>query len=246
MSGAAEVVKSNKVITIPVDDFETITEIQMKSAPDSKKLKRLTPKEVLYEGSREIQLPQAEQPMESYYVYGPDGEVAILSTAGEAISLAYEISGTVTGESGAYVWRKDKINTKNQIMAIEASPVTEDKNSLAVCLDTILAYEGIMRNSEYMLTQGKTVQEVLQENLENVQVLDLSGCTLDSVLYYPDREIPVLAMLGDGNAVLIIGFNEKNVVLMNPETDKVYKMGMNDAADWFTENGCHFISYVKK
>lgn len=246
VSGAAEVVKSNKVITIPVDDCETITEIQMKSAPDSKKLKRLTPKEVLYEGSREIQLPQAEQPMESYYVYGPDGEVAILSTAGEAISLAYEISGTVTGESGAYVWRKDKINTKNQIMAIEASPVTEDKNSLAVCLDTILAYEGIMRNSEYMLTQGKTVQEVLQENLENVQVLDLSGCTLDSVLYYPDREIPVLAMLGDGNAVLIIGFNEKNVVLMNPETDKVYKMGMNDAADWFTENGCHFISYVKK
>ena len=246
VSGAAEVVKSNKVITIPVDDFETITEIQMKSAPDSKKLKRLTPKEVLYEGSREIQLPQAEQPMESYYVYGPDGEVTILSTAGEAISLAYEISGTVTGESGAYVWRKDKINTKNQIMAIEASPVTEDKNSLAVCLDTILAYEGIMRNSEYMLTQGKTVQEVLQENLENVQVLDLSGCTLDSVLYYPDREIPVLAMLGDGNAVLIIGFNEKNVVLMNPETDKVYKMGMNDAADWFTENGCHFISYVKK
>ena len=79
-----------------------------------------------------------------------------------------------------------------------------------------------------------------------LQVLDLSGCTLDSVLYYPDREIPVLAMLGDGNAVLIIGFNEKNVVLMNPETDKVYKMGMNDAADWFTENGCHFISYVKK
>ena len=241
VSGAAEVVKSNKVITIPVDDCETITEIQMKSAPDSKKLKRLTPKEVLYEGSREIQLPQAEQPMESYYVYGPDGEVAILSTAGEAISLAYEISGTVTGESGAYVWRKDKINTKNQIMAIEASPVTEDKNSLAVCLDTILAYEGIMRNSEYMLTQGKTVQEVLQENLENVQVLDLSGCTLDSVLYYPDREIPVLAMLGDGNAVLIIGFNEKNVVLMNPETDKVYKMGMNDAADWFTENGLSLI-----
>lgn len=246
VSGAAEVVKSNKVITIPVDDFETITEIQMKSAPDGKKLKRLTPKEVLYEGSREIQLPQAEQPMESYYVYGPDGEVTILSTAGEAISLAYEISGTVTGESGAYVWRKDKINTKNQIMAIEASPVTEDKNSLAVCLDTILAYEGIMRNSEYMLAQGKTVQEVLQENLENVQVLDLSGCTLDSVLYYPDREIPVLALLGDGNAVLVIGFNEKNVVLMNPETDKVYKMGMNDAADWFTENGCHFISYVKR
>ena len=76
----------------------------MKSAPDSKKLKRLTPKEVLYEGSREIQLPQAEQPMESYYVYGPDGEVAILSTAGEAISLAYEISGKMCIRDRPSIW----------------------------------------------------------------------------------------------------------------------------------------------
>ena len=131
-------------------------------------------------------------------------------------------------------------------MAIEGVPVTEEKNSLAVCLDSIFSYEGIMRNSDYLLAQGKTVQEVLEENLENAQVLDLSGCTLDSVLYYPDREIPVLAILGDGSAVLIIGFNETNVVLMNPETGTVYKMGMNDAAQWFEETGCHFLSYVKK
>ena len=103
-----------------------------------------------------------------------------------------------------------------------------------------------MRNSEYLLAQGKTVQEVLEENLDGMQVLDLSGCSLESVLYYPDREIPVLAILGDGNAVLIIGFNEKNVVLMNPEMGSVYKMGMNEAAQWLEETGCHFLSYVKK
>ena len=65
----------------------------------------------------------------------------------------------------------------------------------------MLAYEGVMRNSEYLLEQGETVRQVLEENLENVQVLDLTGCSLESVLYYPDREIPVLAMLNDGNAV---------------------------------------------
>ena len=37
-----------------------------------------------------------------------------------------------------------------------------------------------------------------------------------------------------------------NVVLMNPESGTVYKMGMNDAQTWFEENGNEFLSYVKK
>lgn len=32
---------------------------------------------------------------------------------------------------------------------------------------------------------------------------------------------------------------------MNPEMGSVYKMGMNEAAQWFEETGCHFLSYVK-
>ena len=246
VSGVVDVQRSNKIITIPLEEYKNITEIQMKSDLDGKKLKFLTPKEVLYEGSREIQIPQSQIAEESYYVYSPGGEVTIMSAAGEAINLANDIAGTVMGESGAYIWRRGRLNVKNQIMAIEGVPVTEEKNSLAVCLDSLFSYEGIMRNSEYLLAQGKTVQEVLEENLDGMQVLDLSGCSLESVLYYPDREIPVLAILGDGNAVLIIGFNEKNVVLMNPEMGSVYKMGMNEAAQWFEETGCHFLSYVKK
>ena len=45
--------------------------------------------------------------------------------------------------------------------------------------------------------------DILSENLTERTVLNLQGCTLDMVLYYPDREIPVLALLEDGNAVLI-------------------------------------------
>ena len=89
------------------------------------------------------------------------------------------------------------------------------------------------------------VESNLQQNLENVQVLDLTGCSLTNVLYYPDREIPVLALLEDGNAVLITGFNERNVVLMDPQTGQVTRMGLNDAAAWFEENGNMFVSYVE-
>ena len=81
--------------------------------------------------------------------------------------------------------------------------------------------------------------------MPQAQVLELSGCTLDSVLYYVNRDIPVLAMQEDGNAVLIVGFNELNTVLMDPLTGEVFKKGMNDSREWFEENGNSFITYVR-
>ena len=114
---------------------------------------------------------------------------------------------------------------------------------MAVCLNAILKFEGLMRDTSYSLDAGKDVMTILEENLEGRKILNLQGCSLDMVLYYPDREIPVLAVLQDGSAVLITGFNEQNVVIMDPQTGKVGKKGMNDARTWFEENGNRFIAY---
>ena len=86
---------------------------------------------------------------------------------------------------------------------------------------------------------------ILQDGLEDKQVLDLSGCSLDSVLYYVNQDIPVLAMLSDGSAVLIVGFNELNTVIMDPKTGTIYKKGMNDSKDFFERNGNCFITYMR-
>lgn len=130
-------------------------------------------------------------------------------------------------------------------MAIQGEELGEERSSLAVCLDTLMAYEGVVRNSEYMLEKGDSVLTILEEGLEGAQILDLTGCSLDAVLYYVDREIPVLVMMQDGGAVLLIGFNEKNTVVMNPESGTVYKVGMNDSTEWFEKNGNHFITYIR-
>ena len=131
-------------------------------------------------------------------------------------------------------------------MAIEGEQVTELNTSLSVCLNTILKYEGVSRRTEYMLEQGNTIPAILESSLKDIQVLDLTGSSLDAVLYYVNMDIPVLATLQDGNAVLIVGFNELNIVVMDPLTGTVYKKGMNDSTQWLLENGNHFITYVRK
>ena len=208
-------------------------------------MKHLTPREVLFEGGRNITFEESEDQTERYYVYGKYGVESIHTDEGSAINQANDISGVVINKGGYYVWMKGNRRLSNQIMAIQEKAVTETKNSLAVCMDAMLEYEGVVRNSEYMLSRGEPVLAILRESLPEVQVLDLTGCTLDSVLYYVDQEIPVLVMLEDGAAVLIVGYNEKNTVVMNPETGTIYKVGMNDSKEWFEQNGNCFITYIR-
>ena len=130
-------------------------------------------------------------------------------------------------------------------MAIKEQKVTEEKSSLAVCLDTILKFEGITVESQELLNAGATALDILQDNLPMVKVVDLNGCNLDTVLFFNNQDIPVLATLENGEAVLVVGFNQYNIVLMEPTTGRLYKKGINDSTAWFEENGNQFITYFR-
>ena len=244
MNNVEEEPGQNKVVTADIDIYERYVQIQTKTTIDTKTIKVLNPKEVVFEGGRELTLDAVSE-VSRYYVYNAYGVQGIYSAPGKAVKEAYDSAGVVANDRGITVWLKGNRVSRNQIMAIKEESVTDQKNSLTVCLDNILRHAGITRNTEYDLAQGKTAIQILEENMTGVQVLDLSGCSLDAVLYYVNQDIPVLAILEDGEAVLVTGFNEFNVVIMEPSTGKLYKKGMNDATTWFAENGNHFISYMK-
>lgn len=232
------------IVAPSIETYERYVQIQTRMAIDSKTIQILTPKEVVFEGGRELVL-EMESDAVKYYVYGAYGVEGIFSSPAKAVNLANSIAGVVVNQEGGTAWVKGNRVLRNQIMAITENKVTEEKDSLAVCLDTLLKYEGVIRNSDYLLAQGQTVLEILQDNLGDAQVLDLTGCDLDAVLYYVNRDIPVLALLSDGNAVLITGFNEFNIVVMDPAKGTLAKQGMNDSTEWFRENGNHFVTYIR-
>jgi len=245
ITGSEEVDSTtNTIVTAPIDYYKTIVQIRMKTQPDIRSLKVLTPKEVLYEGGRELHLEEMPT-AECYYVYGPYGIAAVTAGPAKAIQLAYEISGSVVDGGGNYIWKKGTKFVRNQIMAIEGQKGSEEESSLAVCLDTVLQFEGISRKTQGLLDQNEGAATILKNSLREVSVLDLTGCTLDTVLYYLDQDIPVLAMLAE-EAMLITGFNEQQIVLMDPETGTLSKRGISDAREMFAETGNRFLTYVRR
>lgn len=245
MSNTSELRHENTIDVAATKTLEKIVQIAAKSNIATRSLKFMTPKEVMYEGGHEVNLEYPESMHENYYVYGSGGILGVYAKESEAVNIAEQESGTVLNGYGDYVWIKANRNVSNQIMKITAAMQDENNSSLAVCLDTMLLAEGISRNSQYLLDQGATALSVLQDNMpEDCEILDLSGCSLDAVLYYVNRDIPVMAILNDRSAVLIIGFNELNTVIMDPATGTIYKKGINDSTDWFNFNGNQFITYI--
>ncbi len=235
----------NVVVTADIDVYERYVQIQTKSAIDSKTIMILNPKEVVYEGGRELLLPE-HQAGERFYVYGPYGVNGIYTSPAGAVNLAYSISGVVVDEEGECIWLRGNRSARNQITAIRETGVEEGETSLAVCLDTIFSYEGIVRDSGYLLSQGRSVLEILEDNLEDAQVLDLTGCSVDAMLYYVNRNLPVLALMQDGEALLITGFDEYNTILLEPAAGSLHRLGLNDSSEWFEENGNCFITYLRR
>jgi hypothetical protein len=235
----------NSSEVVVTQNYEKIVQLVLRKSMETTKLKITNPLQVIFDGSRDVDI-EIENPIVRYYVYGKYGIDATFTHEADAINLAYSINGTVIDQNGEYVWKKTSRSTRNQIMAISGKQIDDESSSLATCIEVILGFAGSTKNVQPMLDSGMSVRQILEDNLNDITVLDLTGVSLDAVLYYVNMDIPVLVTLNDGNAMLVIGFNELNVVVMNPETGTVYKIGMNDATAKFAESGNSFMTYIKR
>jgi hypothetical protein len=234
----------NSSEVVATQNYEKIVQLVLRKTMETTKLNITNPLWVMIEGDRDIDI-EIEEPVVRYYVYGKYGIDATFTHEADAINLAYSNNGTVIDQNGDYVWKKTTRSTRNQIMAISGSETIEGGSDLATCIEVMLGYAGSVKNVQPMLDSGMSVRQILEENISDITALDLSGVSLDAVLYYVNKDIPVLATLKDGSAMLVIGFNELNIVVMNPQNGLVYKIGINDATTMFAESGNSFITYIK-
>lgn len=242
----------NYTETVVTQTYETIVQIVLKKEINTETLQILTPKQVIFEGERRVELEYPENLYEYYYVYVKGHLEEMCFGESRAVSLAYEGNGVAVNGDGRYIYRKEMRPARNQIMAIEGIAIEEGEDlaqTRAACLEQILLFEGIHEDLEQEIRLGMEAEEIMAEHLPDAEILDLTGCSLEAMLYYAERDIPVYAQLSDGSAVLLIGYNEFNVVTMNPlgnaSGELVFKIGMNDATELFEESGNRFYTYIR-
>ncbi len=122
--------------------------------------------------------------------------------------MAYDKMGYVTDGNQHILW--DRINRR---------PARNIKAPLE-------AAAGLLKNLN-SFGEGGMYQD------EKLTVIDGGGCSLNQMLYFIDKGIPVVAYTGPGQYVLLSAYDSYNVTIFDPATQESQKMGLTDAAAYF-------------
>ncbi|WP_373211906.1 hypothetical protein [Ruminococcus sp. 5_1_39BFAA] len=168
---------------------------------------------------RQVVLDKQVSQDEIYYVYAKGGLDSTYYDPAQAVMRADEQTGVVLNGAQQYIWERGNKKTK---LTLNLEDVPE-----------------IMRT-------GSLDKQTLQDGLGDAgTIIDLSGCTLDGVLYEISAQRPVIAKTGANSSVVIIGYDEYNTWLYDPATGETYPYGMNDSTALFEAAGNIFISYIE-
>lgn len=220
------------------------TQVQLALAEEVKESepKILTPKEVVLEQEREIAL-RHDGENRIFYAYARGDVLCVTDDLKEAIAVANREMGVVVGNKQQYIWKRARTSVHPTI-EIKVGDEDASSSSIAQCVSAMLEQESINIGVTALIAQGKTPKEILETAMENVMALDLSGCSLEEILYYVNLGTPVFAMRSDADAVLVTGYDAKNVYLYNPLQGASEKMGFQDASELFRSAGNVFFGYI--
>ncbi|MFP3155720.1 C39 family peptidase [Lachnospiraceae bacterium ZAX-1] len=230
--------------TTQTEQKQTQMQIVFNEPLPSKRTQVLTPKEILVEEERAVSL-NVKKDSGKYYAYSAGKVIRSTKSVAEAIQVAYEHIGAVVGRNQQYIWRRGRTAIQMELNDIILTAEEPHENTIATCLEVMLQVEGINMDIEGRLNQGETPQKILEESLPGCEVLDLSGCSVEQILYYVNQNTPVFAMEDGTNAVLIIGYDEHNTILYDPILNQSYKKGLQDSHAMFDNMGNIFIGYIR-
>lgn len=201
------------------------------------------PKQILVKEDIVLKMKATKNQQDKYYVYGKGQLQGIYRNISEAVTKADQLYGVVVDDKQEYIWERGNRLIRTMISQITANQDTTG-NSLATCLDAMLELEGTNVDSAALMERGENAVSILEQHIEG-KIIELSNASLSAALYYVSNGAPVIAKLSSGTRVLIVGYDELNISVMNPDTGKIYKMGMNDSTNEFAVTGGVFITYIK-
>lgn len=157
---------------------------------------------------------------EVYYVYAGGGLDSVWTNPAKAVQRADKQTGVVLNRAQQYVWERG--NMKTQI-TLNTTDIPE-----------------IIR------TASLDVQNLQNGLGDSAKVIDLTGCSLENVLYEVSAQRAVIARTGSDSSVVIVGYDQYNTYLLDPSTGEVKPYGMNDSTALFKNAGNMFITYLEQ
>ncbi len=221
---------------------QTQYRLTFKNGIRDKKAKTLKPKQVLQESVKNLEFEDVAE-REYFYVYGLGEQAGVFEEAGEAIKFADKLSGVVISSKSNYVWEDGNRESWYHNFDVRTFTAKEGQNTLAACVEKVLAYEGESVNVATEMTT-KTPKQILSEQLKT-EAVQFRGCSVKDMFYLIDKRVPVIALKDSSRAVLLVGYDAKTVTYIDPASGATRGSTIEDMDAMLSGSGRTFIGYIK-
>jgi hypothetical protein len=245
MNREADSEENVAVGTTVTDVKETQMQLCLKAAINEKKLRQITSKQVILEEPRLVEL-EPDQSEERFYVYVKGDVLLATDSISEAILLANENMGVVLNTTQQYVWMRARKTTQTAFSQLAPNDADADAGSVVQCVSAMLMRKGEGICVSTLVENGQTPKEILENTLKDSMVLDLTGCSVEEIVFYISSGSPVFAMTDQDNAVLVVGYTANTISYYDPAEQKINTVSWDSAVEWFESAGNIFFSYLDK
>lgn len=183
-------------------------------------------------------LSETDTKTKKYYIYAYGGITTSLTNVSEAIQQADAQMGVVMDNASHIVWERG-----GKFLSKELSNISyPDNASNTIKASTQMLLQAAQITTSVSQLNGNSIMKMLRSHLDTP--VNLSGCTLDEVLYFVSNERPVIAMLNEQHAVLLTGYTSSTVTWMDPAAHSSTTMSLAKAEQTFKDAGYIFVSYI--
>lgn len=191
-----------------------------------------------------LRIAQLEPLKRKYYVYCYGRIVNVSTNPGEAILYADEAIGTVTSEDGKVVWERGIKANAAKAGKVTTIRATENAGSVSSAISMMLSYRGISTRLQDSDVNGP-VATVLEKYSQS-RVLAMTGITLDEALYYVWCGQPVMALLENGNAIVITEYTTRDIIYYDPASGKNVTADKEKAEKMLVNGGSRYFSFLRE
>lgn len=176
-----------------------------------------------------------------YYVYAKGNVLLATNSAARAVSLADRNMGVVVDNKQRYVWERAK-GEKHTAMEPKTQAGSSQK---ARALNAILDAADLSTDADDLLSQGQSSYSILKNQLKEFRVFNVSGCSLDEVLYFVGEGSYVYTEGKDAGPVLITGYDSDSVWVYDPLEGNNKKLSLDQAKEDINAGGSIYYTYLK-
>ncbi|MBQ1193767.1 MAG: hypothetical protein IIX45_06565 [Lachnospiraceae bacterium] len=181
-------------------------------------LAKVEPENIEFITSNDMGRSEEKMEDKNYYVYGNGKLLLTTKSIITAINEASRVYGVVVGGDGNYVWARLS-KLDNKVVPSATDAASPDYS---------------------------TITEVLND--ENIEILDVSTISIEDVLYYTTKEMPVLVNLPERGVVAISGYSgysgNVDTIYFRAYDGENFNMPIKNAENAIIEGGNRYIVVI--